>query len=489
MSGHGTTKEKILRLIAEGSNNLTQISDKLSLAPSTVSKHLHDLESTGMIEEGDNHTRKWKYYRIKEGAPNANAFDWGILRNKGVVGAGALAVFAILAFVLVSGSQAAASGMIPISITDPPSVPVGTQALYINYSSLRAHVAMGGRQSWIDINSSGRLDLMGLVNVSQVIGGVNVSSNSIIDAVAFNISSASITVDNVTYPVYIMSKHMVATVQNKTILNPSSGVLLDFSPVVIESNASMFVMIPSVRAVITQDGGVIARGVHSGMFGQARFPLPPIYRHLSANGNITVSNPLLSFTANSVTFGASLTNTGSKNITVLGIVVESPAPACPGREGLGMGLGGCQRASPSVYHEGNGSVEINDDAVHASQHDNVNGSFTIRLPRPVENISIYGVGRMDIRPTFFAGGSGHPLIAFAVESNGTLAARFEGPMMEQDGSMGYPLGPGASRQFSFQGSVEDGALLETPGVVAVNGTYRVAILTNDGLVTSNVTAT
>ena len=50
MSKQGSTKERILELIAEGSDNLSEISEKLNLAPSTVSKHIHDLESARAID-------------------------------------------------------------------------------------------------------------------------------------------------------------------------------------------------------------------------------------------------------------------------------------------------------------------------------------------------------------------------------------------------------------------------------------------------------
>src|SRR5271157_5477391 len=69
MSRQGSTKEKILKLISEGSDNLSEISKRLDLAPSTVSKHIHDLESSKAIEQKSNpHVKKWKYYKLNKDA-------------------------------------------------------------------------------------------------------------------------------------------------------------------------------------------------------------------------------------------------------------------------------------------------------------------------------------------------------------------------------------------------------------------------------------
>ena len=69
MAKQGSTKDKILKLISEGDNNLSAISERLDLAPSTVSKHLQDLEISGAIVQKDNpHVKKWKYYQLNSGA-------------------------------------------------------------------------------------------------------------------------------------------------------------------------------------------------------------------------------------------------------------------------------------------------------------------------------------------------------------------------------------------------------------------------------------
>lgn len=84
MSRQGSTKEKILKLISEGSDNLSEISEKLDLAPSTVSKHIHDLESARTIEQKSNpHVKKWKYYRISHDHSAVAQSTGRDLRKKG----------------------------------------------------------------------------------------------------------------------------------------------------------------------------------------------------------------------------------------------------------------------------------------------------------------------------------------------------------------------------------------------------------------------
>ena len=73
MTSYGETKDKILKLIAEGCDSLSSISDALDLAPSTVSKHLHDLEDSGLIAQKDSsRTKKWKYYKLVNASESQN---------------------------------------------------------------------------------------------------------------------------------------------------------------------------------------------------------------------------------------------------------------------------------------------------------------------------------------------------------------------------------------------------------------------------------
>ena len=83
------------------------------------------------------------------------------------------------------------STAVPISLTDPPIVPAGTTVLFADYSSVGIHIAGNSNATgWIYSNTSGSVNLLSLINVSQEIATVNVPTNSVIDLVKFEINSA-----------------------------------------------------------------------------------------------------------------------------------------------------------------------------------------------------------------------------------------------------------------------------------------------------------
>ncbi|MDE1810733.1 MAG: ArsR family transcriptional regulator [Candidatus Micrarchaeota archaeon] len=329
MSKHGSTKDRILKLISEGTDNLSVISVALGLAPSTVSKHLKDLEDAGVIEQKNSHVRKWKYYRLA----NTSGLAISDIRvrmasraNMAVAIAVGLGVLALIGYLYAYGVLG--STYVPVSITDPPQVPFGTEALYINYSSLSVHTGGAGNGTWIPMNSSGRLDLMSLINESQVIGGASMRVNSRIDAVRFNISSASIEVNNLTYPVSTASRQITAFVSGNSTVKANYGVMLDFSPVVTTiytDNSTLFLMLPSAKAVVAEGQGErMTRTQYQGMIErQVRSPLKPSQAALlfRANPTIKVSGVLLSSSQNRTSLSVTLDNNGSRSITVRGVLL------------------------------------------------------------------------------------------------------------------------------------------------------------------------
>lgn len=67
MSKIGETKKRILNSLKQKSKTLTDLSDELGLAPSTVGEHLQELQQMNAIREIDNSERKWRYYEITPG--------------------------------------------------------------------------------------------------------------------------------------------------------------------------------------------------------------------------------------------------------------------------------------------------------------------------------------------------------------------------------------------------------------------------------------
>lgn len=257
------TKRRIIDLLKDGHKTPTEIYKTLGLAPSTVSQHLKELANMGKVEElYDEHFKNIKYYKISENAPvtirtgSPNSIKY-------LVGAVVLLAILAVAFIAVqvnnrSGAIAqnntaylSGSQYVQISLTDPPHVPNGTTSLYINYSGLELLVAGSAGTKWIDVNSSGSVDLMGLINASKVIGNANISANTTLKSVRFDITNATITVDGSTYPVALQDNHLVANVSSSS-NSTNSTVLLDLSPTVAvayTNSSPVFVMVPSICAV------------------------------------------------------------------------------------------------------------------------------------------------------------------------------------------------------------------------------------------------
>lgn len=57
------TKKAIVDLLSQKGKTLTDLSNLLSLSPSTINQHLKELEQLGAVKLAeDQHSRKWKYY-------------------------------------------------------------------------------------------------------------------------------------------------------------------------------------------------------------------------------------------------------------------------------------------------------------------------------------------------------------------------------------------------------------------------------------------
>jgi hypothetical protein len=253
------TKKKILKFIGKTTKTPGEISDSLGLAPSTVSEHLDGLESAGAVTQVDNpYVKKWKYYRVNPNFDMDNAKKAGngmpLIPTAMVV----LLVMASFAFAILGNTASAGSqgNSVFFRLTDPPKVPSGTQALNITYSSIQAHVSAGGESRWISGNGSGALNLMNLINTSQVIGTGNVPENASIDKVSFSITSAKIIINGTSYNVTVPSSKLTANVTGTNKVSSNSSVLIDISPVVAAiytENSTVFVMVPSLKAIVVGD--------------------------------------------------------------------------------------------------------------------------------------------------------------------------------------------------------------------------------------------
>ncbi|HII09918.1 TPA: ArsR family transcriptional regulator, partial [Candidatus Micrarchaeota archaeon] len=142
MGKTGDTKKRIYEMLEQRNKTLTDISNELGLAPSTVSQHLREMLDSGAIRFVEDRPRKWKYYEINRGyqigsgymqANNSQSrFDF---RKIGVpVAVIAAVLVSVFAFYMVAGiayanaqqvylapGSSVPSGSTVFSVSDAPS--------------------------------------------------------------------------------------------------------------------------------------------------------------------------------------------------------------------------------------------------------------------------------------------------------------------------------------------------------------------------------
>lgn len=532
MSRHGSTKERILDMVSNGDETLTSISKKLGLAPSTVSKHLKELRADGAISQRRNdHVKKWKYYGL---AKNDGEKEGGfhINRNTAITISSIVVAAVIIALAILAHTnninQSVLGVSVPISLTDPPEVPYGTSALYINYSSIMIQVNKSGSIQNIFLNTSGRIDLMGLVNESQVIGTITAQTNARLYGVTFNIDSASITIENVTYQVKAHSSYISADVVNYGRLNSTSGILLDFFPVVIPvygKNSTTFEMLATMRAAVVPSRQSIGNG--NGDMVYARYPLPPKVLGMFPilDNNLSITNISTTVTGDVLSLSIGVFNNAANGITVYGAMLEnknlslyqpypqgadSDAIISAGNAGVGGNLVWGQNEviyNDSNYGNGetvnvffnqtNNTLAINSSRLLSIGRYAGGRMFVIRLPRPISNITISGIGMPDQGMQIM---NYQSPIAFTANANGALSllnqmqgnvsmpvagdlvndAQTQGINPEKTVVLGYVVQGGADGVLTYNGPYPTDVYEN--GVNLSKGNYTITLITSGGVV-------
>ncbi|MGA3020368.1 MAG: winged helix-turn-helix transcriptional regulator [Candidatus Micrarchaeales archaeon] len=526
MTKSGQTKKKILKLIGEDTKTPGEISEKLGLAPSTVSEHMDELEQMGAIERVDNpYVKKWKYYKLN---PKFNGDR--MVKQKGMgnivkIAVPLVIVLGLLAFVILELPVLNAENQIAFQLTDPPSVPNGTEALNITYSSLQAHIAGNNNVSgWISGTGSGMIDLMNLINTSQVIGTGKVPANAMIDMVRFDINSAFITINGTTYNVTVPSGHLTAQVTGQ-VVNGNSSVMIDLSPVVatiFTENSTVFVLVPSVKAVF---------------IGNSRLRLKPGERAPLDNDEKRILNqttPKISITSANLTLSGNVTNLSVtvknnlnksldlRHVILYGIpsVFVTPEPIrVTGRDGTNTTFGvniqerpdflaDSRDPAPGMMVAGNMTgkgkgVNLTERGIETVNGIHVmvveNGSAGTNMPA----MNAADSKRLGVLVSIGARAKMLQVLNFIVTKNGTLVlprvsggVGIEGPMMpeicdncfENSTNSGYLLQPGASATLTFSGEIvyANGHIRITP---AIGEKYRILVVGDRGSeATTNVIA-
>jgi hypothetical protein len=231
------------------------------------------------------------------------------------------------------------TSLLSLQLTDPPEVPNGTQSLVIDYSSLNAHVVeANGTGTWVAASGSGSVNLLALVNLSQIIGNANIPKGSTVDMVSFNITKASITIENITYNVTVANNKVTAHISNAQRINSSMSALIDMSPAIATiytSNSTIFVLVPSLRAVImpSRNASASAIGTRAAINSTERVKLD------LSKPNITLSNVALSETNNVTSLSITIANNGNSNVSIKHVLLYgNESIYINATHGIGIGI-------------------------------------------------------------------------------------------------------------------------------------------------------
>lgn len=331
MSKIGYTKNKILNMLTVKNTTATEISEELSLNLATVTQHLRELREMGAIEEMRNpHFKKWKYYKLNPKFDHENLPSNGFAKNlflngKLAMGSAIVILSAIMLYMILGpGHQAAAvaanQSAVRIAITDPPVVPAGTQALYINYYSAAVHVVdKNGSSGWIinppQINDSGTLDLLSLTNSSQVIGDIKIPNGSRVDEVSFVMPSAQIVINGSSHLLVLRSTQITSAIADNSSAVQGSEILMQLDPIVVP----MYINGITVFVMLSQVGSAVALNANNSIseVGQIVRLSPAQVSSLNlVQPNLTLTNASLDADNGSINMTVTVTNP-SKNKPVI----------------------------------------------------------------------------------------------------------------------------------------------------------------------------
>lgn len=377
-----------------------------------------------------------------------------------------LVVLAALVVLLVAISYSTTTGtnVLNFQLTDPPQVPSGTSALVITYSSVKAYIMnkTNGTGEWISGSGSGTVNLMSLINSSQIIGSVNITPNSSVSMVSFMVTSARIIINGTTYNVTIPNSQITSSVTGSESVNSSSSVLIDLSPsivTIVTDNSTVFVMVPSVKAV---------------MVGSHKLVGTQSIRQFE-QGSLGISSISMSSSGSNTTLSLSVTNNGNETVDIKQIFLYGnfSVLVIPRASPSGISANSSGNFGSGRRMDVNDVALVNGIQIAWGKRLNVNSQFGIN--GSVESMVHTGAFFRNMHVVNFVVGSSGQL-SFPSGSGGFVSGS------------GYALTPGSSVTLTFSGDITT-----NNGYLVISGmpgdVYRVFVTGSSGSSTSgNVTA-
>jgi len=220
-----------------------------------------------------------------------------------------------------SASTRASLSSFAVALTDPPFVPTGTSALFLNYS----RVELITNSSPYFANESGSVNLLSLVNVSKIIATFSLPKNVSVNQIRLFVSSVTIEINGSKYSVFVPSSVLKIPITNVSLVNGTIGALIDLRPHVVVTYAGQslrFILTPVVFAMpFTAKEVNVSQKMNVGQV----FVIP---KHLAEelereSANLTLEAVSLYSRGNETVFYISLKNVGNEPVTVYAISVQT----------------------------------------------------------------------------------------------------------------------------------------------------------------------
>ena len=230
MGRMGGTKKQILSMLQTKQKTLTDISNELQLAPSTVSQHLKELVDTGEIRLVEDQPRKWKYYEINRGAAYS-PYDRRFPVRNIVIPIAVILLIAVVAIGLFSAGGSGVANAQQVYIAPGSAVPQGStvftlsdspqfyniSAIFVTVTNVSVRADSG---KWYRLPlQEHTFNLVQLKNISEIMSGVNLSAGSY-DAISFSASNVTAIVNGTSRPVFLPNGKL--TVLGGFNISPSS---------------------------------------------------------------------------------------------------------------------------------------------------------------------------------------------------------------------------------------------------------------------------
>jgi hypothetical protein len=254
------------------------------------------------------------------------------------------AAAAVLALVVIAGSVFFISsqtntiqiqgnqgnqGQLDVLLTDPPSVPNGVTAIYVTYGSVAVHVSGAGNQSgWTSVDTTGTINLMGLVNVSTTIAAVKVTSG-VYNALRFNITSADVTYNGKNYTAFVPRAELTVAIPGgiKVSAANTSAAVIDMYPTVVNigSESTPEFIVDTTASCFGVPPSAVTKGM--GQWG-FRMPLNKTSWWTNSTEQYTSAIQVTDATLNSSYFSVTVKNTGSEDVNLSTVSVMPVGSEC-----------------------------------------------------------------------------------------------------------------------------------------------------------------